>query len=123
MTDNTSTEAISNGTKRIQELVTLNKLTGKEEMLIDNGEETLKVTVDSLLGYIAKSINAGQYPSSVTESSAVVVIPEGENLPAASRVEGNIYYRVCSTKEANLSAGYSTRIKVSPNMGLRLVAD
>ena len=36
------------GNKRITELQTLAKLTGKEEVLIDNGDETYKITVDSL---------------------------------------------------------------------------
>lgn len=109
--------------KRITELDLLNKLKGTEEMLIDNGETTLKVTVDSLLGYIAKEINAGTFPSQITDSTTVVIIPEGESLPAVSRIEGNIYYRISSTSDAKLVGGSTTRLKVSPNMGLRIISD
>lgn len=109
--------------KRITELQALNKLTGREEILVDNGDTTLRVTVDSLLGYIANQINAGDYPEQMTNASAVVVIDEGEELPAISRIDGNVYYRVVSTKEAKLNAGLTSRIKVSPNMGLKIIAD
>lgn len=109
--------------KRITELQALNKLTGREEILIDNGDNALRVTVDSLLGYIANQINTGTFPEEMTKSSAVVIIEEGETLPAISRIEGNIYYRVVSTKEAKINAGLTSRIKVSPNMGLKIIAD
>ena len=45
-------------TKQIHELNPLAKLSGKEELLIDNGEGTLRVTVDTMLGYIRDQINA-----------------------------------------------------------------
>ena len=109
------------GTKRIQELNQLPKLTGQEEILIENGGEyTYKTTVDSLLGYIANRINEGTIPPSVYESTNIIVIPEGETIPVASRVEGNFYIEVM--KKSNVyGSGGITNIKVSPNMGLRLV--
>lgn len=111
------------GTKRITELNTLAKLTGKEEVLIDNGDETYKITVDSLLGYIANQINAGTYPPSVTDTTDIIVIPEGEDIPVSERVKGNFYLKVTGTTEASVVGGLTSRIRVSPNMGLKVIND
>lgn len=43
--------------KRITELTTLQKITGLEEILLDNGDSTYKTTIDALLGYIVQKIN------------------------------------------------------------------
>lgn len=109
--------------KQIHELDALNKITGKEEMLIDNGEYSFRVTVDSLLGYIAKQINAGTLPEEMLNSTSIEEIPEGEELPASARKEGNYYLRVCSHSDAKHNAGLSNNIVVSPNMGLRIISD
>ena len=111
------------GTKRITELNTLAKLTGKEEVLIDNGDETYKITVDSLLGYIANQINAGTYPPSVTDTSDIIVIPEGEDMTVSERIEGNFYLKISSTTGASIAGGLTSRIRVSPNMGLKIIND
>ena len=48
------------GTKRITEMETYpNALTGKEEILIDDGVYTYKITIDALIGYIVDKINNG----------------------------------------------------------------
>lgn len=114
---------VVSGSKRISELTSLNKISGTEEVLVDNGEQSYRVTVNALLGYIANQINAGTYTPSQTQGSGVVTIPEGETLPAESRVEGDMYLNVISTSEAKVTAGTTQRIKVSPNMGLKIVAD
>lgn len=111
------------GTKRITELNTLAKLTGKEEVLIDNGDETYKVTVDSLLGYIANQINAGTYPPSVTDTTNIIIIPEGQDMAVSERIEGNFYLKVSSSTTANIAGGLTSRIRVSPNMGLKIIDD
>lgn len=117
-------DIVGYGNKRIIELNQLGKLTGKELMLIDTEDpngETMKVTVDSLLGYIAKEINAGNYPESIFTASTIVEIPEGEDIPIASRVDGNYYLRTINTTDAKISAGIDRTIVVSPNMALELV--
>ena len=111
------------GNKRITELQTLAKLTGEEEVLIDNGDETYKITVDSLLGYIANQINAGTYPPSVTDTTNIIVIPEGESMPTSERIEGNFYLRVTDSTTASIVGGLTSRIRVSPNMGLKVIND
>lgn len=106
--------------KRITELQTLGKIGGKEMMLIDNGEDTFKVTVDALLGYIAKEINAGNFPED-TGGSSIIKIPIGEDIPVSARVDGNYYLRICDITEARINAGIPMNIKVSPNMGLHII--
>lgn len=123
MADTTSAVVI-NGTKRINELTALNKISGKEEVIVDDGNLSYRVSVDSLMGYIANQINSGTFdPSTIQTSSGIVVIPETETLPAESRVAGNMYLNVISSTEAKVTAGTTQRIKVSPNMGLKIVAD
>lgn len=111
------------GNKRITELSQLNKLSGKELMLIDNGELSMKITVDTLLGYIAKEINKGTIHEGMFNSCNIIEMDIDEDIPVASRVDGNKYLRTCRTYEAQIAAGIDTTIVVSPNMGLRIVED
>lgn len=114
-------------TKQIHELNPLVKLQGKEELLIDNGEYTLRVTVDTLLGYIRDQINAstgGGGGSSSGPGTTIHLIKEGEpDIPIESREEGHYYIRVVDAVDMQMSAGMPRLIKVSPNMGLRLISD
>lgn len=111
------------GVKEINELTQLNKLNGKEEMLIDNGEVTLKVTVDTLLGYIRDQINSGTYNGSRTLDSGIIFIPEGESIPSESRYANHFYVNVVEAQDAHLTSGLPTIVKVSPNMALRMIID
>ena len=119
-------------TKQIHELNPLVKLTGKEELLIDNGDRTLRITVDTMLGYIRDQINAstGQGGTSgggsSEESSVIHVIrlDQGESsVPIESREKGHFYIEVTDSVEAQFSSGLPRLIRVSPNMGLRLITD
>lgn len=115
-------------TKQIHELNPLAKLSGKEELLIDDGNGTLRVTVDTMLGYIRDQINAsgggnGQQPTPAG-SSVIHLIHKGEpDIPVESRPEGHYYIKVVDAVEAQLSTGLPRVIRVSPNMGLRLITD
>lgn len=119
------------GVKQIHELTPLNKLQGKEEMLIDNGEVTLRVTVDTLLGYIRDEINAsvasqtgGSGIPVVTDNSCIHFIGEGEeNIPKESRIKGDYYIRVVKGSAAHLSTGLPRFIRVGSNMGLRMITN
>lgn len=116
-------------TKQIHELNPLVKLNGKEEVIIDDGNGTLRVTVDTLLGYIRDQINASVGSGTcsggtVSKGTTIHVINQGEeNIPAESRPEGHFYLRVVKASEAQLSSGLPRVIRVSPNMGLRMLVD
>lgn len=115
-------------TKQIHELNPLAKLSGKEELIIDDGNGTLRITVDTMLGYIRDQINAstgdgGSQPAPA-ESSVIHVIQKGEpDIPVESRPDGHYYIKVVDAVEAQLSTGLPRVIRVSPNMGLRLITD
>lgn len=111
------------GSKNISELDPLYKIQGTEEILIDNGEFTMKTTVDTMLGYIAKQINSGTIPDTVFSSCNIIEMPEGEYIPITSRKDGNFYLRECDSTQAQFNAGLPSSITVSPNMGLRIVED
>lgn len=115
-------------TKQIHELNPLAKLSGKELLLIDNGEGTLNVTVDTMLGYIRDQINAstgGGGGGIIPESATVIhVINKGDpDIPVESRPEGHFYIKVTDVKDAQLASGLPRVIRVSPNMGLRIIDD
>lgn len=114
-----------NDNKRIVDLDQLNKLTGKEVMLIDTAENetTMKVTVDTLLGYIADQVNKGTFPEGVYNSCNIIEIPVGSDIPISSRVDGNVYLRTCELHEAQIAAGIDSTIIVSPNMALKIIED
>lgn len=109
-------------TKQIKELNSLAKLNGKEELIIDNGDSTLKITVDTLLGYIRDQINNGTSSSSSSLASTIHFISKDQqNIPASARPENHYYIRVVESSEANISTGLPKLIKVSPNMQLRMI--
>lgn len=117
-------------TKQIHELNPLAKLSGKEELLIDNGEGTLRVTVDTMLGYIRDQINAstggGTGGGTIDPGTATVihVIQKGDpDIPVESRPEGHFYIKVTDVIDAQLASGLPRVIRVSPNMGLRIIDD
>lgn len=113
-------------TKQIHELDPLYKLQGKEQVLIDNGDHTLRVTVDTLLGYIRDQINGdgGGGIQPTEPGSTIHLIEEGDpNIPIESRLEGHYYIRVVKAMDAQLYSGLPRIIKVSPNMQLRLITD
>lgn len=112
------------GVKQIHELTQLNKLNGREDMLIDNGDVTLKVTVDTLLGYIRDQINLSLGGTTSGGGTTIHFIGEGEeNIPVESREKDHYYIRVVKGAEAHLSTGIPRLIRVSPNMGLRMIVD
>lgn len=171
-------------TRRIIELLELAKLDGTEYMLVDNGLQSLKISVDTLLGYmtadlagkIAANVNipfgtiflsteqnaqadfekrfGGDWESigythlttsqssdktiylykkisqdsgvvatgSGSSGSGIVVIPEGEDLPAVSRTAGTFYLNIDTAVNAHYGNGISGNIKVGSNMGLKVVS-
>lgn len=103
--------------KRINELSLLAKLNGKEYMLIDNTDTTMKTTVDTLLGYIRDQINASQGQDTSSAGSCIEIIPIGESIPAESRPKNHFYLNVSQVSDVQQTLLTKT-LKVSPNMGL-----
>lgn len=114
--------------RQIHELTELSKLTGKEELLIDNGEYTHRISVDTILGYMRSALNSIEGGSgiggSTSGASTIHIIHKDEpDVPVESRPVGHYYIRVTSTTEAQLASGLPTLIRVSPNMQLRMILD
>jgi len=86
------------GVKRITEMGTYpSSLSGNEEILIDSGDFTYKITVDSLLGYIVDKI-AGPAPNILSNTlPRKGIILEG-TVDGASRL-----FRLFINNEGNLS--------------------
>lgn len=112
-------------TKRINELDSLPKLTGKEYTVVGNTEKDFKVTVDALMGYIAAQINKGTIGEGAFGGggSNIIDMPIGEEIPVASREKGNFYLRQCDVHDAQIAAGIPMNIRVGANMGLRIIDD
>lgn len=116
------TPIVSVDTKQINELIELVKITGTELMLIDDTNTTMKVTVDTLLGYIRDTINSSSGDvGDITTGAGIITIPADEDIPAASRKAGTFYFNICSTEEAHISSGLPSSITVSSNMGLDII--
>lgn len=111
--------------KQINELNELVKLIGTEELLIDNGESAYRVKLNTILGFMRSTINAGgSSGSSSTGASTIHLLQEGdEDVPIESRPVGHYYIRVTNSTEAQLASGLPTLVKVSPNMRLRMIVD
>lgn len=115
---------LSYDAKQLHELDPLNKLGGREEVLVDNGELTYRVTIDTLLGYIRDQINASVGGSSINGSEATTIhfIPEGEEIAIEAREKGHYYINVQNTMNPGYRSGLTT-FKISPNMGLRMIVE
>lgn len=109
-------------TKQIHELDPLNKLNGKEEVLIDNGALTYRVTVDTLLGYIRDQINGGTGGRTLNEGT-LHFIPEGETVDINAREVDHFYINAQKSAAYGYRTGALQVLKVSPNMGLRMIYD
>lgn len=111
---------MANDNKRITELSNLSKLTGTEQLIIDNGDNAYKVTVDQLLGYIANKINNGNYPST-SETNNDIVLTDGEDLSAAERTDGVYYTEIDSMTETEKDyKQYSNNSDISIDVGLNM---
>lgn len=108
--------------KQIHELDPLNKINGKEEVLVDNGDLTYRVTVDTLLGYIRDQINAGVGASTSDTGTTIHFIPEGEEIPVEAREKGHYYINVDQTTNPGYRGGVQL-LRVGPNMGLRMIVE
>ena len=127
MADNTVATAYGDfEVKQTHELDGLNTINGEELILIDNGTETYQATIGTLVTFIANRIlefNGGTGQVSNGTSNVHIIYPKDKPIPAASRYKGHFYIRTTTETPAKLASGLPMVIKVSPNMGLKIVKE
>ena len=112
-------------TKTIDELQELGKLTGTEKLIISNGIESKKVSVDTLVGYTAGRIN--NVPKTTSGGSigygaqSIMFVPEGEEVPIHERTPGCFYLEETRQTSIRTRVNTPTAMVVSKNLGLRRV--
>ncbi len=94
-------EDLSGLTKHIHELDTLNSLTGREYVIVDNEIIDSKVTIDGLLGYFASRFAGDmdeQINIDVLNSAGCIHLIDDKDIPVSERIHGH-YYLKLSDKE------------------------
>ena len=98
--------------KQIHEVDPLSSLTGREEILIDNGTLTFKATIDGLLGYFASRFVGNQDNeidiSALNSASCIHIIPPGKDIPVQERIKNHFYLKL---DEAEIDAFYSALLQ------------
>ena len=111
--------------KTIDELQELGKLTGTEKTIVSyKGEETRKVSIDTIIGYAASvlaSVSSGNPLPVAPNSSGVVFIPEGEEIPLSQRTPGCFYLEETRQNSIRTKVSVPTSVTVSSTLGLRRV--
>ena len=114
-------------TKTIDELQELGKLNGDEKTIVSTGDETRKVSIDTILGYAASILNNANIstmslrPSGNTLSQSIIVIPEGEEIDISERTPGSFYLEQTKQTSIRTAVNIPTSVTVSSNLGLRRV--
>lgn len=85
-------------TSQIHELDTLTSMTGREQILIDDGTTTKSVTVDGLLGYFSSRFVGNDENeidiTSLNAASCIHIIDPGKEIPTSERIKGHFYLSV-----------------------------
>jgi hypothetical protein len=111
--------------KTIDELQELGKLSGTEKLIISNGVESKKVSVDTLVGYTAGRMN--NVPKATSGGAmgygaqSIVFVPEGEEVPVYERTPGCFYLEETKQTSIRTRVNTPTSVVVSKNLGLRRV--
>ena len=114
-------------TKTIDELQELGKLTGLEKTIVAYNEETRKVTIDTIAGYIASILgNATPALMSLTPNrnnnyQSIIFIPEGETIDISERSPGCFYLEETKQSSIRTQMSIPTSVKVSSSLGLKRV--
>ena len=120
------TDLTTLGTKTIDELQELAKLSGLEKTIVAYNNETRKISIDTIAGYIA-SILVNASPSSVSYSpsnrfsQSIIFIPEGESLESSERSPGCFYLEETKQTSIRTQMNIPTSVKVSSSLGLKRV--
>lgn len=114
--------------KTIDDLQELGKLTGSEKTIISyNGEETRKVTIDTIVGYAAALLNAGQpatmslRPTQMVYGGQLIFIADGEEIPLNERTPGSFYLEETKQTSIRTQINIPTSVRVSKTLGLKRV--
>lgn len=114
--------------KTIDDLQELGKLTGKEKTIISNGNDTRKVTIDTIVGYAAgvlartpDSSSAAPSPGGNLNGQCIFFVPEGKEVPVSERTPGSFYIEEQNQVSIRSKVSIPTSVSVSHNLGLRRV--
>lgn len=115
--------------KTIDELQELGKLTGSEKTIVSDGQDTRKVTIDTIVGYAAAILNGatpallslGSSSGASAVSKSIVFIPEEEEIPINERTPGCFYLEETHQTSIRTQINIPTSVRVSGNLGLKRV--
>lgn len=108
MANETSNDIMSLlNTRQIHELESLDMMSGRENILIDDGTVTYKITTDALLGYFINrfvgNVDEQIDVSALNAASCIHIIKPGQDIPVNQRIKGHFYLRL---SEQNISSLY-----------------
>lgn len=111
--------------KTIDELKELGKLTGLEKTIVSTGNDSKKVTIDTIVGYTA-SVLAGNNISTIPNTGNInghclTFVPEGNEIPVSERTSGSFYLEERRQTSIRSKVSMPTSVSVSKNLGLRRV--
>jgi len=93
--------------KQIHELESLDSMSGKESVLIDDGTVTYRISIDALLGYFVNRFVGNTDEeidvTALNAASCIHIIKAGQDVPVNQRVKGHFYLKL---SESNLSSLY-----------------
>ena len=111
--------------KTIDELQELGKLSGLEKTIVSTGKDTRKVSIDTIVGYAARSLSdAGSSvssPSNNNSGGCIVFIPKGEQISVNERTPGCFYLEEKHQTSIRTKINIPTSVVVSKTLGLRRV--
>lgn len=113
--------------KLIDELQELGKLSGIEMTVVSNGEQTRKVSIDTIIGYAASILANQPVPVMMSLSNnksgngCIIAIPEGEEISVSQRSPGCFYLEETRQTSLRTQINIPTTVKVSSSLGLRRV--
>ena len=85
-------------TRQIHELEALTSMSGREQILIDDGTVTRSVTVDGLLGYFSSRFVGNEDNeidiTALNSASCIHLIKPGEDIPTEERIKGHFYLKL-----------------------------
>lgn len=123
MADNLSEKGLMD-IKDVNDLEEIGKVHGKNYLFAIVNEKSKRVSIDTIAGYIASTINA--IPGSAStlfndEGGNVLVIPKGESIPVNRRIPGNFYIEECDQVSIRSQINLPISVKISKQMGLKRV--
>ena len=114
--------------KTIDDLQELGKLTGMEKTIVSNGNDTRKVTIDTIVGYAAGVLARTPNSSSTSPGTGtnlngqcIFFVPEGSEVPISERTPGSFYIEEQSQISIRSKVSIPTSVSVSHSLGLRRV--